>query len=255
MAGRAVWCKPSATDVTVLMSSIVQGAVSKDPGGVNRATNALGLIVERVTSAIRNGNRTPLSLTQGTVPPGARMHCVVLAVNLMVSSTPNMSFVAKESWQEQVKEAKEWLKDVYNGKIPVDYPVDPDQTTLRLGGQALWGSDTPVDMTTDGELADYYVAQTTPSVNPAQNLIAVAGAKCVQLMWDPPSNPPETPVQYTVMQGTVSGGEQTQLIAGLMGTEWLDNTVTSGTQYFYIVIAVNIAGASVASNEAFATPN
>ena len=254
MAGRVKWVVPSANDVNTVMSSIVQGAVSVDANGKGRAINALAMAVERVVGAIRTGNRNPVSLTAGAVPPSGRQHTVVLAVDILLASTPNMSFAAKENWTKMHEAAEKWLEDVQSGKLPVDYPTDPDQTSLPLGGVPLWGSDTPVDMTTDGELADYFVAQTIPSANPPQNLVAISGLRHVMLTWDAPSNPPQTPVQYTVMQGTASGQETTVLVQGLMTTTFTDTNVNSGTPYFYTVLAVNAAGTSVASNEATATP-
>ena len=239
---------PTAGDVTSLMSSIVQGTVSKDPNGDVRASKCLSLVVEQVRGAVQTGNRCPLSLSGGAVPPSGHIHTVVLAVSMMIASTPNMSFSVKGEFENQTKDAKEWLNAVRKGDLTVETPVDLDQTTLPNGGAAMWGSDTPVDLSTDGAETTYYQPPYTPQALPPQNLVAVAGAAAVALTWKRSNNPPTVPEQYNVYRGGVL------LQAGMVETEFTDATASSGTAYSYTVTSVSTAGESPASNSATATP-
>ena len=55
---------------------------------------------------------------------------------------------------------------------------------------------------------------------------------------------------YNIFRATTAGGESTTPLAtGISATSFLDTSVTAGTTYYYLVTAVNGAGASTASNE------
>lgn len=256
MAGRIKWVVPTADDVTALMSSIVNTTVQKDPGGLNRADKCLKLVVEQMQGAVRTGNRIPLSLTNGSVPPSGHIHTVVLAVSLMVSSTPNMTFAVKDEFGNQVKDAKDWLKSVKEGKLAVDYPTDPDQSTLPFAGGLGYGGEMEVDMTTDGSQQTYYKPPSVGQALPPENLQATAGEGLVDLEWRAPNNPASIPVRYSVYRGTASGTyDPTPIVTGLAQTSFTDTAVTGGTAYFYVVRATNSSGDSPNSNEATATPD
>ncbi len=74
----------------------------------------------------------------------------------------------------------------------------------------------------------------------------------VDLSWTTPSG---SVTGYYVYRGTAPGDESaTPLNASpITGTSFVDTTVASQTSYFYTVKAVNVGGASAASNEASAT--
>lgn len=255
MAGRIKWVTPTSTDVTALMSSIVTNTVTKDASGSTRAASCLTLVVEQVRGAIRTGNRVPLSLSSGAVPPSGHIHTVVLAVSLLVSSTPNMTFAVKDEFGNQVKDAKDWLESVRTGKMSVDYPTDPDQSSLPLNGRAGYGGEPEVDMSTDGAQTTYYVPPDNAQALPPENLQATAGAAEVELEWQAPNNLASVPVRYNVYRGTATGVyDPTPIASGLVQTSFVDASATSGTPYFYVVQAVNSAGVSGNSNEATATP-
>ena len=254
MAGQIKWVTPAPSDVTTLMSSIVQGAVTKDPNGAKREASCLSLAVEQVRGAIAVGGRCPLSKSSGEVPPSGRVHTVVLAVNLMISSTPNMNFAVKDSFNDQVKDAKTWMQSCADGKASIETPVNLDQTTLPLNGEAMWGSDTPVDLSTDGSQATSYVPPYTPEKLPPVNLVAIAGVANVELTWERSNNPLTTPEQYNVYRGTAAGGE-TLIASAVVSTTFTDGAAATGTQYFYWVTAVNSAGESGPSNEVMSTPS
>lgn len=80
-------------------------------------------------------------------------------------------------------------------------------------------------------------------------LVAAAGISQVSLIWVA-SN---TATSYTVERSTVSGGPYT-VIATTTSGAYVDTNVGNGTTYYYVVTAVNAAGASAISSEANATP-
>jgi len=77
----------------------------------------------------------------------------------------------------------------------------------------------------------------------------------VTLNWNPSTS---VVSGYNVYRGTVSGGPYSLLNSSLdSGTSYVDLSVVSGSQYFYVTTAVDASGAeSTFSNEASATiPN
>ena len=80
-------------------------------------------------------------------------------------------------------------------------------------------------------------------------LEATAGNAEVSLGWSAGNGA----TGYAVKRGTTNGGPYTQ-IALASGTTYLDSGLTNGTTYYYVVAAVNAAGASANSNQASAIP-
>lgn len=105
-----------------------------------------------------------------------------------------------------------------------------------------------------GESPDSSQASATPTASPPQpptNLTASAGNAQVLLNWTASSGA----TSYNIYRGTSPGGEgHTPLVKGFTGTSYTDASVTNSTTYYYVVTAVNGAGDSQDSNEAFATP-
>lgn len=60
---------------------------------------------------------------------------------------------------------------------------------------------------------------------------------------------------YTIKRSTTDGGPYAVLASGLTSAAYVDNSVTNGTEYYYVVSAINAAGESADSNQASATPN
>ena len=89
-----------------------------------------------------------------------------------------------------------------------------------------------------------------------QSLAATAGSGSVSLTWQPPANNGGATITgYNIYRGTTPGGEgSTPIATGVTGGSFTDTGLTNGTTYYYTVAAVNSAGVSAHSNEAFATP-
>jgi subtilase family serine protease len=83
-------------------------------------------------------------------------------------------------------------------------------------------------------------------------LTATGGVGTVALAWSAPTT--GGPAQsYNVYRGTASNTE-VQVVTGVGTTSYTDSNVTAGVTYYYEVTAVNAAGQSPRSGEAFATP-
>lgn len=89
-----------------------------------------------------------------------------------------------------------------------------------------------------------------PVVEAPLDLYAVAGNSQVNLTWDSVDGA----TTYTLKRSLTNGGPYITIAIGLTGTTYTDLDVINGTTYYYIVTAVNEAGESAPSNEAFATP-
>jgi hypothetical protein len=80
-------------------------------------------------------------------------------------------------------------------------------------------------------------------------LNATVGDKQVALTW----NASATATSYNVKRGTAHGGPYTT-VNSPTGTSYTDIGLTDGTQYYYVVSAVNAGGESANSTEVSATP-
>jgi hypothetical protein len=91
-------------------------------------------------------------------------------------------------------------------------------------------------------------AATAISVPPSSPS-ATAGNATVTLNWTASS----TATAYNVKRATTSGGPYTQ-IGAPTSTSYTDTSLTNGTTYYYVVSALNSAGASANSTQVSATP-
>ncbi|GMB01851.1 LamG-like jellyroll fold domain-containing protein [Pelosinus sp. IPA-1] len=93
---------------------------------------------------------------------------------------------------------------------------------------------------------------TPPSaINAPTNLTATAGDSQVSLLWAALVGA----TGYNVKRSTNAGGPYTTIATKVTDTKYVDNTVTNGTTYYYVVTAVDASGnESANSNEASATP-
>jgi Concanavalin A-like lectin/glucanases superfamily/Domain of unknown function (DUF2341)/Fibronectin type III domain len=87
---------------------------------------------------------------------------------------------------------------------------------------------------------------------PAPNgLTATAGNAQVSLSW----NASTGATSYNVNRSTVSGSSYATVASGLTATSYTDTGLNNGTTYYYVIEAINSAGASPNSNQASATPS
>ena len=99
------------------------------------------------------------------------------------------------------------------------------------------------------------VSGTIPATGPGRpgTLFASASGTSITLSWSKPSNTGGSAITgYIVYRGTSSGGEGLIARLGLV-TGFLDTGRSPGVTYFYVVRAVNSAGAGFRSNEASAS--
>ena len=120
----------------------------------------------------------------------------------------------------------------------------PAGTTVATGYILVWyGS--------PSYIGNFDVVPNAPPTAPT-SLSAVAGNQYVSLTWTASSG---SGVTYSVFRGTAASAESTTAVAsGLASPSYIDNSLTNGTTYYYTVKAVNTAGSSSASVEAFAKP-
>jgi fibronectin type 3 domain-containing protein len=91
-------------------------------------------------------------------------------------------------------------------------------------------------------------ATTSPGKISATGAGVATKQHTVGLTWQPSKS---TVAGYNVYRGTATGGPYSKLnSSSLVSTSYSDNTVKSGSTYFYVTTAVNSSGAeSIKSNE------
>ncbi|SFM41650.1 LamG-like jellyroll fold domain-containing protein [Pelosinus propionicus] len=101
------------------------------------------------------------------------------------------------------------------------------------------------------ESANSNEASATLLVNAPMNLIAIAGDSQVSLSW----NAVEGAASCNVKRSTTAEGPYTSIATEVIGTTYVDENVTNGTTYYYVVTAIDGSGSESAnSNEASVTP-
>ncbi len=103
-----------------------------------------------------------------------------------------------------------------------------------------------------------YYSSDVPSVPSApQSLSATSGPGFVELSWSPPiKDGGYAIVRYHIYRGTTPGNTSGQyMFLGIStSTKFNDTTVIGGTNYYYVVTAINAIGESNLSNEVSALP-
>ncbi|MHA2278318.1 MAG: fibronectin type III domain-containing protein, partial [Candidatus Kariarchaeaceae archaeon] len=95
-----------------------------------------------------------------------------------------------------------------------------------------------------------------PSQKPTapQNLTGTSDDGVVSLSWDIPTNNGGSLILgYNVFRSTASSGPYTKIATTVILT-YIDNSVTNGITYYYVITAFNIKGESVISNELLMQP-
>jgi trimeric autotransporter adhesin len=97
-----------------------------------------------------------------------------------------------------------------------------------------------------------------PAGAPTALTAAASSPSIIGLVWTPVAAPPNCPITYNVYGSTVSGftpSPSTLLAKGLTGTSYSNTGLTPSTTYYYVVEAVDSAGASAGSAQASAETN
>ncbi|WP_426448057.1 pectinesterase family protein [Paenibacillus sp. S-38] len=84
-----------------------------------------------------------------------------------------------------------------------------------------------------------------------QGLTALPGSGKVQLNWTSAAGA----ASYTVKRSNVSGGPYTAVASGLTTTQYIDEGLTNGTTYYYVVTATGPTGESGPSGQIAVTPS
>ncbi|MBP2631260.1 MAG: hypothetical protein H6Q70_1888 [Firmicutes bacterium] len=178
---------------------------------------------------------------------------VVIDNNTRIS-TGNASL---NSWQHvAITRANGFLYQFLNGKLVYSEELTNDISD----GYAYIGENINVAFPFDGYIDEFRISKgiarwtedfdPTATVTAPTNLTATAGDSQVILSW----TAVDGATSYTVKRSTTSGGTYETIASGVTDTNYVDTSVTNGTTYYYVVVAVNDKGESNNSNEASATP-
>jgi fibronectin type 3 domain-containing protein len=156
---------------------------------------------------------------------------------------------------------------VNSGAIPAVQIVIAGASTQYLdSGQVLNGAGVDSGHCLNGSFVSGRMDESHPWVQigsgaatvPAapQSLAATAGSASVSLSWSAPVSDGGAAITgYNVYRGTTSGGESaTPVATNVSALSFTDTGLTNGTTYYYQVAALNSAGLSPQSSQAFATP-
>lgn len=118
--------------------------------------------------------------------------------------------------------------------------------SVRLANTGIW------DAAKGYNVLSAAVTVGSPTIPAAPTgLTAAAGNAQAALSWSASSGA----ASYTVLRSTTNGSGYAQVADGIAGTSYTDTGLVNGTTYYYVVKAVNSAGASGNSNQASVTPN
>ncbi|MGA9672387.1 MAG: Ig-like domain repeat protein [Terracidiphilus sp.] len=130
----------------------------------------------------------------------------------------------------------------YNGSVPAGGSV----TNIGFNGNLVGGNAVPTAFSVNGTLCG--ALSGAPPLAPT-GLTATPGSAQIALAWTPSL----TATSYNVLRSTTNGGPYTTV--GTSTTTSFTNTgLTNGTIYYYVVAAVNTAGAGADSTQVFAEP-
>ncbi|MDX6335827.1 MAG: hypothetical protein QOG05_3167, partial [Streptosporangiaceae bacterium] len=155
-----------------------------------------------------------------------------------------------------------------SGAIPaVNLTIVGTTTTYMDSGQVLNGGGVDSGHCLNGAFVSGRMDESHPWVQigssaptaptAPQSLAATAGSGSVALTWAAPTSDGGAAITgYNIYRGTSPGAESAPPIAtNVSASGFTDTGLVNGTTYYYKVAAVNSAGTSAQSNEAFATPH
>lgn len=136
------WTVPTGDDLWQVVSRDVVRKVDEDSAGGTyeandfdgsldtRSKKAIDAAVQMIRDAVETGGKYPLSITEGSVPPGATRHALALAAYQLVGPKPSLvSIVMMDGGVSSPlttlhNDAKKWIADVERGMV-VELPEDP----------------------------------------------------------------------------------------------------------------------------------
>ena len=134
------------------------------------------------------------------------------------------------------------INESYNGSVAAGGSV----TNIGFNGALVGGNAVPTAFSVNGTLCG--ALSGAPPLAPT-GLTATPGNAQIALAWTPSL----TATSYNVLRSTTNGGPYTMV--GTPATTSFTNTgLTNGTIYYYVVAAVNAAGAGADSTQVFAEP-
>lgn len=126
----ATWIVVAKDDVAnYIAQQVVDSANDPTVLGLSRLEGDKGIIasvVAKFRGAVFAGGATELSATDGSVPPEAVEHVLVMCVAALAAGmgSPLASFVQSDFFKGMLDEAREWLKLARDG-LEVQGPDDP----------------------------------------------------------------------------------------------------------------------------------
>lgn len=163
-------------DQDAIDASIADNTVRQyDPDGPNRAQAQVDFAVAQMRAAIQLTNKTPLSLTAGSVPPEAAKHVLYLAAYGLVNSTPNLQMVVMTDkggmspFATSYGKSEKYLESISDGR-PVVPPDDPTGRDYKTAINVPWFGCPP---------SPYPVYDPTKALNPPVSSVRFGSASGV----------------------------------------------------------------------------
>lgn len=140
------WVTVADSDVLAVLNAAYRDKANQlGTDATTRLPSLRPMVVAACRGDIQQGQRVPLSLTSATIPPETKLHCVYRIVASLQSAAPGLDLTKDQ--EKLIQEAKDYWKDIREGKILVVRPADPDPDFVS---SVAWGSKTQLDMTSDG---------------------------------------------------------------------------------------------------------
>lgn len=200
------------------------------------------------------------TVSDGRVPDQLRGYVMADAVWEWLKDQPGLEKFKTKAREQAYKDAQDAYERITEKRFG---PIEPPVVTQQTGN---WNSEnklimrthpTPPASTQFGNVGNPQpeyanpnapsdsVQETVPQAPTNLTATATSVAGQISLTWQPPLDA----TTFNVYRGTASGAET--LLTGTNGQSgYVDATATSGTQFWYVVTAVNAVGESAKSNEA-----
>lgn len=228
----------------------------------NRLTDAINVFYDAMVAA------EVLVGTPPDVPARFKNHVCAYACGEWLRDFPLNNAIAKTFWTDARKtaytEAQREIEKISNKDAgAISSPTGASTVSMwdsspRVYGR-MWPVTQPLEQFTSVGLwqpptANQNATSIVPesiAPEPPKNLLALAAASgnSITLTWIQPES-----ANYYILYRGVATGTATSNAPFFQTTanSFTDNQTTNGTAYYYVLVAVNEIGKSVASNEAFA---